>query len=111
MTLLKGGWRKIAADKQPMKVTLNTFANIKDIIGEKTISVSLQAGSKLLDLFHYLHQTYGNAFDRQVRDQLSGEIVPFLILINQKTFRSIADMDTLLNEGDEITIMIPFDGG
>ena len=78
---------------------------------KKKISVSLQADSKLSDLFHYLHQKYGNDFDRQVRDQLSGEFVPFLILINQKTFRSIADMDTRLNEGDKITIMIPFDGG
>ena len=94
-----------------MKVTLNSFANIKDIIGEKTISVSLHAGAKLSDLFHYLHQHYGNEFDRQVRDQLSGELVPFLILINQKTFRSTSDMDAPLNEGDEITFMVPFDGG
>ena len=94
-----------------MKVTLNSFANIKDVIGKKQLSVELDPGAKLSDLFNFLRQKYGENFDRQVRDQISGELVPFLILINEKTYRSISDMETPLSEGDSVTIMIPFDGG
>ena len=94
-----------------MKLTLNTFANIKDVIGTKHLSVELDPGAKLSDLFNFLRQEYGKNFDRQVRDQISGKLVPFLILINEKTYRSISDMETQLSEGDSITIMIPFDGG
>jgi molybdopterin converting factor small subunit len=94
-----------------MKVTLNTFANIRDIIGDRQVAVDLPRDAKLTDLFTYLTNTYGMNFDRQVRDQMSGLIVPFLILVNDKTFRSTTDMETLLHEGDVVTIMIPFDGG
>lgn len=94
-----------------MNVTLTSFANIRDVIGSKQIAVHLDPGASLSDLFKYLSQTYGKKFDRQVRDQITGELVPFLILINEKTYRSTSDMDTSLHEADVITIMIPFDGG
>ena len=94
-----------------MKVTLKSFANIRDVIGEKELAVELPAQAKLSDLFSYLRQTYGPNFDRQVRDQITDELVPFLILVNEKTYRSSTDMDTPLSEGDTVTIMIPFDGG
>lgn len=94
-----------------MKLTLNSFANIRDVIGKKTLSVNLAAGAKLSDLFDFLREEYGENFDRQVRDKISGDLVPFLILINNKTYRSTSDLDTPLSEGDVVTIMVPFDGG
>ena len=94
-----------------MKVTLKSFANIRDVIGERELMVELSPQATLSDLFSYLRQEYGPNFDRQIKDQISGELVPFLILINDKTFRSTVDMDTELSDGDTVTIMIPFDGG
>jgi len=94
-----------------MKITLNTFANIRDVVGSRQLALDLHSGARLGDLFQQLTQTYGKNFDIQVRDQSSGTLVPFLILVNDKTFRSTADMETLLHEGDVVTIMIPFDGG
>lgn len=94
-----------------MKVTLNTFANIREVVGSRQLALELQTGARLGDLFEYLSKTYGKNFDLQVRDQSSGALVPFLILVNDKTFRSTSDMDALLHEGDVVTIMIPFDGG
>ncbi len=93
-----------------MKINLKTFANLRDIIGGD-ITVELGHGAKLSDLFDYLDRHYGEKFSRQVRDQITKEIVPFLILVNDTTYRSTFDMDTPLNDGDEVTIMIPFDGG
>ena len=92
-------------------MTLKSFANIRDIVGEKELPIDLPPCATLSDLFSYLQKEYGKNFDRQVTDQMTGELVPFLILVNDKTFRSITDMDTPLNEGDIITIMLPFDGG
>ncbi|MEI6125925.1 MAG: MoaD/ThiS family protein [Pseudomonadota bacterium] len=94
-----------------MKVTLTSFANIRDITGSKQIELYLDPEATLAELFCYLEKTYGGNFNRQVRDQITGELVPFLILINEKAYRSMSDMDTLLHEADDITIMIPFDGG
>jgi len=94
-----------------MNIKLNTFANIRDVIGAKEISIELSSGATLGDLFGFLKNKYGKPFERQIKDQITGEIVPFLILVNEKTYRSIADLEAPLYEGDSVTIMIPFDGG
>ena len=94
-----------------MQITLKTFATLKDVIGQKEIKVELAPKANLTDLFDFLDKKYGDSFDRQVRDQLTKELVPFLILVNDKTYRSIADMDKPISDGDVVTIMIPFDGG
>jgi|YNPBryantNP2012_1023418.scaffolds.fasta_scaffold03934_4 MoaD family protein len=94
-----------------MTITLKTFANIRDIVGARELTIELPAGARLGDLFEYLTQTFGKNFDRQIRNQITGEMVPFLILVNDVAFRSTQDMEQPLHHGDVVTIMIPFDGG
>jgi len=94
-----------------VKITLNSFANIRDVLGRQSMPIDLAQGARLADLFEYLVREYGETFDRQIRDQLSRTVVPFLILINEKTYRSTSDMDAPLSDGDVVTFMIPFDGG
>ncbi len=93
-----------------MNITLHTFANIRDVIGSTSVCLPLEDGSTLSGLFRKLSSTYPR-FDRQVRDQITGEIVPFLILVNGRSYRSTADMQTPLRDADEVTILVPFDGG
>lgn len=94
-----------------MRITLNTFANIRDVIGSAQVSLQLEDGSNQAGLLRHLSKAYGPNFDRQIRDQITGEIVPFLILVNGRSYRSIADMHIPLHDGDEVSILIPFDGG
>jgi MoaD family protein len=94
-----------------MKVTVRSFANIKDVLGAPEITAELPQAATLADLLRLLSGTYGPAFDRQVKDQTSGELVPFLILVNGATYRSVADMSVPVQDGDVVTLMIPFDGG
>jgi len=94
-----------------MKIVLRSFANIKDVLGAHELEIELQPQLSLSGLVAELTRRFGPAFDRQIRDQLTGEIVPFLMLINGKTFRSTVDLPTFLHDGDTVTIMIPFDGG
>ena len=94
-----------------MNITLKTFATIRDVVGGPERTVALTPGARLGDLLDTLTQIYGAPFDRQVRDQLTGHLVPFLILVNGTAFRSTQDLDHPLSEGDVVTFMIPFDGG
>ncbi|MCX8042849.1 MAG: MoaD family protein [Desulfobacterota bacterium] len=94
-----------------MNITLKTFATIRDVVGAATLSIELPTGARLSDLFAHLTHTYGKNFDRQVRDQLTGAYVPFLILVNTTPYRSTHDIETPLHDGDVVTIMVPFDGG
>jgi len=94
-----------------MNIVVKSSANIKDVLGSHELEIELQQQASLFELLAQLTRRFGSAFDRQIRDQLTGEIVPFLLLINGKTFRSTVDLPTLLHDGDTVTIMIPFDGG
>ncbi len=98
-------------NKTGMKVTVKSFANIRDVVGTGELAVDVTPGTSLGGLFEVLGKRYGAAFDRQIRDQITGAIVPFLVLINDQTYRTTTDLDVVLNDGDTITIMIPFDGG
>ncbi len=94
-----------------MKVKVKTFANLKDILGKSEIEYEIKQGTTLGYLLQSMCQKYGKSFEHQIRDPLTGAIIPLLLLINEKVFRSVTDLDTPLNEGDVITIMLPFDGG
>ena len=94
-----------------MNITVKSFANIRDVVGTGELSLAVNSGTTIGGLFEVLHKKYGPAFDRQIRDQMTGAIVPFLILINDKTYRTTTDLGVALGEGDTVTIMIPFDGG
>jgi molybdopterin converting factor small subunit len=80
-------------------------------VGTGELAFDVNPGTTIGGLFDALKKQYGAAFDRQIRDQMTGAIVPFLVLINDKTYRTTTDLDASLNEGDTVTIMIPFDGG
>jgi MoaD family protein len=94
-----------------MKVKVKTFANLRDIVGKSEIDYEIEQGNTLGNLLESMCQKYGKPFEHQIKDRSTGAIVPFLLLINDKNFRSIADLNTPINEGDVITIMLPFDGG
>lgn len=94
-----------------MKVTVKSFANIRDILGSAELALDVAAGTTIGGLFADLTRRYGMAFDRQIRDQMSGEIVPFLVMINETVYRTTTDLGVSLTEGDAVTVMIPFDGG
>jgi MoaD family protein len=94
-----------------MKILLQSFANIRDVLGSRELEIELQQPSSLAGLLAELSRRFGAAFNRQIRDQLTGEIVPFLILVNGTAFRTTVDLAAPLKDGDTVAIMIPFDGG
>jgi len=92
-------------------VKVRTFANLRDVLGSGEIEYDLQQGNTLGCLLESMSQKYGTSFEHQIKDYATGALVPFLVLINDRTYRSVADLETPLNESDIITIMLPFDGG
>lgn len=94
-----------------MFVKVKTFANLRDVVGSGEIDYELQQGNTLGSLLESMCQKYGESFEHQIKDHATGALVPFLVLINGRTYRSVADLETPLNESDIITIMLPFDGG
>jgi MoaD family protein len=90
---------------------VRTFANLRDVVGSGEIDYELQQGNTLGCLLESMCQKYGKSFEHQIKDHTTGILVPFLVLINGRTYRSVTDLEIPLNESDIITIMLPFDGG
>jgi len=92
-------------------VKVKTFANLRDLVGKPEIEYEIGDGATLGTLLDDMCRKYGKAFEHQIKDRNTGAVVPFLLLINDKTFRSVVDLSTPLGVGDTVTIMLPFDGG
>jgi MoaD family protein len=90
---------------------VRTFANLRDVVGSGEIEYELHQGTTLGCLLESMCQKYGKSFENQIKDHTTGTLVPFLLLINGRTYRSVTDLQTPLSESDIITIMLPFDGG
>ena len=94
-----------------MNIKVRTFATLRDIIGKGEIEYQIPSGSTLGGVLKKMCEDYGEAFEKQITDPLTGEMIAFLLLVNGQSYRSIADLDKEVADGDTITIMIPFDGG
>ena len=54
---------------------------IQEVLSTPELPIELQPQSSLAELLEELIRRFGAAFARLIGDQLTGEIVPFLILI------------------------------
>jgi MoaD family protein len=93
------------------KVKVQSFAEIKDALGSNEIEVEISDGSTLRDVFEKMAEEYGSAFKDQIWNKLTGEMEPFLVMLNEKTYSSLHEFETKVNDGDEIAILLPVVGG
>lgn len=93
------------------KVKIQSFAEIKDALGADEIEVEIDDGSALRDVFETMAEKYGSSFKDQIWNKLTGEMEPFLVMLNEKTYSSLHEFETKVNDGDEIAILLPVVGG
>ena len=93
------------------KVKVQSFAEIRDALGQDEIEVEVPDGSSIKDVFNKMLEIYGNSFEKQIWNTLTGKMEPFLVMLNGKTYSSLHDFDTKVKDGDEIAILLPVVGG
>jgi MoaD family protein len=93
------------------QVKIRTFARMREILGGKEIEFTISLNETIGTLIEKLVKTYGRSFENQIKDRVTGTLIPVLIMINDKVYRSVVDMGERVSDGDTVTILIPFDGG
>jgi MoaD family protein len=93
------------------KVKVQSFAEIKDALGKDEIEVEIGDNDTLRNVFEKLAEQYGSNFKDQIWNKLTGEMEPFLVMLNGKTYSSLHEFDTKVKDGDEIAILLPVVGG
>ncbi|MFQ6110705.1 MAG: MoaD/ThiS family protein [Nitrospinota bacterium] len=92
-------------------VKVNAYGCFKDALGAEEREYELKEGPTLADLFEVLKDAHGEPFARLLRDRLTGEVVPFLLMVNERVVRSQTGMSSPLSHGDTVTLMDPMVGG
>ena len=92
------------------KVKVRGFTVVRDALGASTVEVDVQQPETVRATFDTLLQTY-QPLREVLLDPATGEMAPFLIVLNQEAISSTLDMDRPVKTGDEIAIIFPIGGG
>lgn len=90
---------------------IRTFARMREILGGKEIDFPIDPDETIGSLIEKLTKTYGKIFEEQIKDPITNSMIPVLIMINDRVYRSLVDLGEKVADGDTVTILIPFDGG
>lgn len=93
------------------KVKVRTFSVIRDVLGADLVEVEVGTPETVSGLFSALVRKYGDRFKNLIWDSNTGQMDPFLLVLNGAMIRSTVDMDRKITDGDEIAIIFPVGGG
>ena len=92
------------------KVRVRGFTVVRDALGSSAIEVEVNAPETVKGTFDTLLRNYGPLKQVMV-DPSTGEMAPFLIVLNEEVISSTLDMDRPVKNGDELVIIFPIGGG
>jgi molybdopterin synthase sulfur carrier subunit len=110
---LKAKAQKNALLLEPFTLNLKvrSFATLRDALGGDEIELAIEPGQSIHDALLRLEQVYGEPVKAQLRDAASGQFVPFLVMLNNRTVPISRRGEVYVQDGDCLTILLPIDGG
>jgi MoaD family protein len=92
------------------KVKVRGFTVVRDALGASVVEVDVDHPETVKNTFDSLLKKYG-PLREVLLDPATGEMAPFLLVLNQEVISSTLDMDRPVKTGDEIAIIFPIGGG
>jgi len=96
-----------------MKINIRSFLTMRDVMGGQS-ALKLEIGSlTVMELLHGLSDMFGERFSQMVFDKSGKDLNPHVrILINGRHYSHMPQkLNTLLRDGDEISLFPPVMGG
>ncbi len=90
------------------KIKLRLLATLATVIGRREVETE---ASSLKEALGTLTVEYGDKFKRKVFDTAGNPRRQIKIYVNGKDIRFLNQLDTLLNDGDEVLILPAVTGG
>lgn len=92
------------------KVKVKGFTVVRDALGSSTVEVEVDHPETVKGTFDTLLKKY-EPLREVIMDPTTGEMAPFLLVLNKEVISSTLDMDRSVKDGDEIVIIFPIGGG
>ena len=92
------------------KIRVRGFTVVRDALGSSAIEVEVNPPETVKGTFDTLLRNYG-PLKKVMVDPSTGEMAPFLIVLNEEVISSTLDMDRPVKNGDELVIIFPIGGG
>lgn len=91
-------------------VTIKGFSVIRDAMGASTVQLDVAAPETVRCVLDTLLQQFPRVKD-VLMDPATGELTPFLLVLNGEAVSSTLDADRAIKSEDEISIVFPIGGG
>jgi MoaD family protein len=93
------------------KVRVKGFTVIRDVLGADAVEIDVPPPETVKGTFDALLLKYGAPLKELLIDPDTGEMSPFLMVLNGELVSSTLDVEKPVKTGDEIVIIFPIGGG
>jgi MoaD family protein len=92
-------------------VRVKSFSVIRDVLGATAVEVEVAPPETVQGTLDALFKKYGQRLRELLFDPATGEMTPFLAVLNGEAISSTLDIDRPVKHGDELVIIFPIGGG
>ncbi len=95
-----------------MKVKIYAIMELKKILGEREFEISIPEGSTVKDLLSWMVNKWGNPLSDHLFKEETHSVFPHIrFMVNGRSIEFLKGMDTVLHEGDELSMLPLVAGG
>ena len=92
-------------------VRVKGFSVIRDVFGAAEVEIEVGHPETVQGALDALLRKYGEPLRKVLVDPATGEMTPFLLVLNGEAVSSTLDPDRAVKTGDEVTLIFPIGGG
>jgi len=92
-------------------VKVKAFSVLRDVFGASVIELEVGPAENVAGVFDAMFARFGTRLRDVLIDPETGEMTPFLLVVNGEAISSTRDRARSVKSGDEITIIFPIGGG
>lgn len=95
-----------------IRVKVRTILEFKKIFGQGQFEISLADGSTVANFLEQITNTWGDELASRLLEPDRSKLLPYIMFtVNGRSIGLLKNMETVLQDGDEITILPPVGGG
>ena len=95
-----------------IRVNIRTILEFTQIFGQARFEVSLPEGSTVGNLLEELSNTWGDELATRLFEPDRSKLLPHIgLMVNGRSISLLQNMETVLQDGDQVLILPPVGGG